>query len=277
MGQEADFEEDTRARLRADCERCFALCCVAPGFTVSAEFAIDKPPGVPCLHVQADFRCEIHETLRPRGFSGCTTYDCFGAGQQVAQVTFAGVDWREAPWTAPSMFATLAVMRQLHELLYYLAEAMTRESSGRLYAELTEAFADVERRTEGDAVSLQDVDVVGIRGRVSPLLAQVSESVRRAARPDPPDRQAADLAGADLRDADLRAALLRGALLIGADLRGVDLRSADLLGADLRGAALSGADLADCLYLTQAQLASASGNSATTLPTSRTRPAHWPH
>ena len=36
-----------RDSLRADCERCIALCCVAPSFTASADFAIDKPAGVP--------------------------------------------------------------------------------------------------------------------------------------------------------------------------------------------------------------------------------------
>ena len=34
--------------LRADCTRCFALCCVAPAFAASADFAIDKPAGQPC-------------------------------------------------------------------------------------------------------------------------------------------------------------------------------------------------------------------------------------
>jgi uncharacterized protein YjbI with pentapeptide repeats len=269
--------EDARARLRADCSRCFALCCVAPGFSVSAEFAIDKPPGVPCPHLEPGFGCGIHDSLRPQGFSGCATYDCFGAGQQVSQVTFRGVSWRDVPESAGSMFATLAVMRQLHELLSYLAEAMTLESRGDRHMELAAAFADVEQCTVGDPVTLQGLDLAAIRGQVGPLLAQVSESVRRATRPDPPDRLGADLAGVDLRDADLLAALLRGAVLIGADLRGVDLRSADLLGADLRGADLSGADLTGCLYLTQAHVESARGDRVTALPAGRPRPAHWRH
>lgn len=33
-----------RASLRADCESCFALCCVALCFHASADFAIDKTP-----------------------------------------------------------------------------------------------------------------------------------------------------------------------------------------------------------------------------------------
>ncbi|RQX15913.1 oxetanocin A resistance protein, partial [Micromonospora arida] len=36
------------AQLRADCGRCFGLCCVVPAFAASADFAIDKPAGSPC-------------------------------------------------------------------------------------------------------------------------------------------------------------------------------------------------------------------------------------
>jgi len=89
--------ERERLDLRADCERCFALCCVAPAFSVSADFAINKPAGQACPHLQPDFRCGIHTGLREQGFRGCTVYDCFGAGQKVSQVTFGGRDWRQAP------------------------------------------------------------------------------------------------------------------------------------------------------------------------------------
>ena len=98
------FPDRGRLSLRADCERCFGLCCVAPAFSASADFAIDKDAGQACPHLQSDFRCGIHAHLRQRGFPGCTAYDCFGAGQKVAQVTFAGRDWREAPATAQQMF-----------------------------------------------------------------------------------------------------------------------------------------------------------------------------
>jgi hypothetical protein len=37
---------------RADCGNCAALCCVAPGFAASADFAIGKGPGQPCPHLR---------------------------------------------------------------------------------------------------------------------------------------------------------------------------------------------------------------------------------
>jgi uncharacterized protein YjbI with pentapeptide repeats len=239
-------------RLRADCTRCFALCCVAPAFAASADFAIDKPAGRPCPNLRADFRCGIHDDLRERGFSGCTVYDCFGAGQQVAQVTFGGRDWRQAPGTAARMFAVFGVMRQLHELLWYLTEALALPAARPLHDELRRALAETERLTGGSPNDLMALDVAGHREAVNVLLLRASE-LARAGR-DGADHRGADLVGRNLRGADLRGANLRGASLIAADLRGADLRLADLTGADLRGADLRDADLTGALFLTQAQL-----------------------
>ncbi len=108
---------DPHQGLRADCSRCAGLCCVAPAFAASTDFAIDKPAGQPCPNLRTEFGCSIHDSLRKRGFPGCVAFDCFGAGQQVVQVTFAGRTWRQDPEIAESMFAVFAVMRQLMELL----------------------------------------------------------------------------------------------------------------------------------------------------------------
>jgi uncharacterized protein YjbI with pentapeptide repeats len=242
---------------------------VAPAFAASADFAIDKPAGQPCPNLGADFRCGIHDRLRQRGFPGCTVYDCFGAGQQVAQVTFGGRDWRQAPETAARMFAVFGVMRQLHELLWYLTEAL---ALAPLHDPLRRAVAETERLTGGTPDDLLGVDVAAHRDSVNALLLAVSEEVRDDGGID---HRGADLIGRDLRRVDLRGANLRGAYLIGADLCGADLRRADLIGADLRGADLGGADLTGSLFLTQAQLDAARGDLDTKLPPALARPAHW--
>ncbi|MFG1954411.1 pentapeptide repeat-containing protein [Micromonospora sp. NPDC048830] len=262
-----------RDDLRADCSRCFGLCCVAPAFSASSDFALDKPAGRPCPNLGADFRCGIHRDLRARGFPGCTVFDCFGAGQQVAQVTFGGRDWRTAPQTATRMFDTFAVMRPLHELLWYLAEAVTLTPRGPLRDELDAALAETRRLTAGGPEELLALDVDAYRDRVNPLLARAGERARadRAGA----DRRGAVLVAADLRRVDLVGANLRGAVLLGADLRGVDLTLADVTGADLRGADLRGADLRRTLFLHQSQVDAARGDHRTGLPPALTRPATW--
>lgn len=261
--------------LLADCASCFGLCCVALPFAASADFAREKKAGQACGNLRADFRCGIHTRLRDEGYRGCTVYDCFGAGQRVSQVTFGGRSWREEPGSARAMYAVFPVMRDLHELLRYLSEALAMEPARELHGELRAALDATELLASGDADALLAVDVAGHRAGVSELLLRAGELVRAGVRKKRPEHRGADLMGARLKGADLRAANLRGALLVAADLRGADLRTADLIGADLRDADLRGADLTGALFLTQAQLNAARGDAATVLPASLARPAHW--
>ncbi len=261
--------------LRADCSRCFGLCCVAPAFTASADFAIDKAAGQACPNLRPDSACGIHPSLRQLGFRGCTVYDCFGAGQQVAQVTFRGQDWRQAPQTAQQMFDVFAIMRHLHELLWYLTEALTLSSAGPLHGALRGALEETGRLTAYPPADLVELDVAAHREPINALLQRTSELVRADVDGPKIDRSGADLIGADLRDVDLRGANLRGTYLIAADLRAADLGGADLTGADCRDADLRGADLAGTVFLTQSQLDAAIGDQHTRLPASLTRPTHW--
>ncbi len=261
---------DPRRELRADCSACAGLCCVLPAFTASADFAIDKPAGLPCRHLTTDARCGIHADLRPRGFPGCTVFDCFGAGQRLVQVAAV-----ERPAADPGVAAAFPVLRQLHELLWYLAEADTLELPAGLRAEVAATRADTERLAAGDPAGLAGVDTAAVRAGAGELLGRVSAAARAAVRPGGRDRRGADLVGADLRRTDLRGSSLRGAYLLGADLRGADLTAVDLLGADLRAADLRGADLTGALFLTRPQVAAARGDGATRLPAVLERPPHW--
>lgn len=263
------------SELRADCSRCFGLCCVALPFARSADFAFDKAGGEPCRNLRSDFGCGIHTTLREQGFAGCTVFECLGAGQKVSRLTFGGRDWRSHADTARQMFEVFAVVRQLQELVCYLTEALDLPAARALSDELHRALAETEHLTLGTAEALVHLDVEPVRASVSALLLRASELVRAEAGTRTRNHRGADLIGANLRGADLRGANLRGAYLIAADLSGADLRLADLVGADLRNADLSGADLSTSLFLTPSQLTAARGDRSTVLPTALSRPRHW--
>jgi hypothetical protein len=255
---------------------------VALAFTRSGGFGFDKGAGEPCANLQDDNRCSIHPVLRERGFPGCTVFDCQGTGQKITQVTFAGRSWREEPKSRELMFVTFQVMRPLHELLWYLNDALARPEAGSLEAELAGLYAETDELTRRSADEVLAVDVRAQRGRVDLLLVQASALVRAAARGRRVASAAvgragpgAELFGADLEGADLRGANLRGAHLIAANLRGTDLTGADLIGADLRDTDLGGADLSGALYLTQFQANAAKGDARTRLPAAVSRPSHW--
>ncbi|MEU2775204.1 pentapeptide repeat-containing protein [Streptomyces sp. NPDC007162] len=265
-----------RSRLRGDCSRCFGLCCVALPFTASADFAVTKPAGTPCRNLGGDHRCGIHAELRQRGFPGCTVYDCFGAGQRVSQVTFGGQDWRTgSPQQARRMFDAFAVVRQLHELLWYLTAALDLPAARPVHPELKALLGTVEALAVGTPGELAVLDVAAHRQEADVLLLRASELARAGVRGRRKDRRGADLMGARLSGADLRGVSLRGAYLIAADLTGADLRDTDLIGADLRDADLSDADLTGAFFLTQPQADAARGSAGTRLPASVTRPVHW--
>jgi uncharacterized protein YjbI with pentapeptide repeats len=175
------YEDKYTKELRVDSEKCFGLCCVALYFSASEGFPTNKEAGKPCVNLKPDFTCSVHKSLIDNGLKGCTAYDCFGAGQKVAQVTLKGN----------------ANFRKL------------------------------------------------------------------------------DYFGSDLRKTNLRGVDLRGACLIAVNLRDVDLSWADLIGADLRDANLSGTNLANSIFLTQAQINTAKGDSNTKLPTMIVRPSYW--
>ena len=248
--------------LAADCSRCAALCCVGPAFAASADFAVDKPAGRPCLHLREDFRCGIHARLRESGFRGCTVYDCFGAGQRVTASTRTAdgtpTDWQRTPASAPTMFAALATTRVFHELLWYLRAALELPATAPLHERLQAAYDETDALAEGPPELVATVDAGARRDRVNGLLLEASELARAGVRGRDAGRTGEDLrgavlVGADLRGADLRGASLRGAVLVGADLRGARLERADLTGADLRGARVDAPGLRDALFVTQAQ------------------------
>ncbi|MDQ0113864.1 pentapeptide repeat-containing protein [Paenibacillus harenae] len=275
---------DYALELKADCESCFGLCCVSLPFSASVDFGMDKSAGQPCPSLRDDFRCGVHDTLRQRGFRGCTVYDCFGAGQKVSQITYGGRSWREAPDTARQMYEVFPTIWQLHELLWYLAEALRlARDDDTIKGALLSAFEETERLTLMKPSEILSIDIAKHRADVNVLLLQASEGVRKQTlrqiktQPKWPKKagRGADLIGAKLRGADLRAANLRGAYLIAADLRRADLRAADLIGADFRDTDIRGTDLSESLFLTQAQMNAAKGDASTKLPAALTAPAHW--
>ncbi|MEK4092317.1 MULTISPECIES: pentapeptide repeat-containing protein [unclassified Viridibacillus] len=273
----------SRSDLHADCENCFGLCCVALPFAASVDFAIDKVAGKPCSNLQSDFRCSIHNNLRQEGFKGCTVFDCFGAGQKVSQTTFKGIDWRENTQIAQKMFDVFPTMHQLHEMIWYLTEALNLKEASPIHRKLSTALHETERLSQLSSDELLKLDVPSHRVVVNALLLNTSELVRSkvisqhmdSKKRKTLDRRGADLMGAKLRGADFRGANLRGAYLIGADLRDADLRMADLIGADFRDTDLRGANLTGSIFLTQVQVNAAKGDEQTKLPHLLSRPTHW--
>jgi uncharacterized protein YjbI with pentapeptide repeats len=268
--------EYERIKFQADCSNCFALCCVALPFGKSSDFPFDKNGGSPCRNLQEEYTCKVHSELRERGFKGCTTFECFGAGQKVSQFTYEGVSWRENQSLAEEMFTVFPIMQQLHEMLYYLYEALQLEITSSFHTLIRKAIRELETLIDQPPSKILLIEVSEKRAEINPLLMRTSELVRgKFAEKEQAFKRGSVLIGSKLKGADLRGANLRGALLIAADLRNADLRNADLIGADFRDANICGADLTDSIFLTQAQVNAAIGDQHTKLTKSLKMPLHW--
>lgn len=269
--------------LKINCNQCFGYCCVALYFTASEGFPVDKVAGKPCINLQVDFRCLIHNQLAERRLKGCMSYDCFGAGQKVAQSTYDGRDWRSFPELSCQMFAVFSIMRELHEMLWYLTEALMLEINSNVWDRIKQLKEETERLTYLDANSLVAPDLPLQREKVKILINRTFENVTNQIpgnkKGSLPHRKSisgrADLIGADLKNTNLRGMDLRGAFLVAADFRGNDLSFTNLIGADLRDADIRGTNLERSLFLTQSQINAAKGDCSTRLPFWIEPPAKW--
>jgi len=272
-----------KVELKADCENCFALCCVALPFMKSADFAFNKDEGMPCKHLKDDYRCGIHQHLKHSGFSGCVSFDCFGAGQWVSQKTYGGISWKDRPSIAQEMFEVFPIMQQLHEMLYYLTDALMRPETQSIHGKLKDLIKSTEQFAELHAQQILDIDLNEHRKHVNHLLTISSKIVRdqvgllhkKWINIKNVIEKKTDLIGMNFKGGDLRGSNFRGKLLIGANLSKCNLTYSDFIGADLRQANVKGANLMGSIFLTQAQINAANGDGHTLLPQHLKKPKHW--
>ncbi|MGP4039758.1 pentapeptide repeat-containing protein [Gracilibacillus sp. D59] len=262
--------------LKSDCKNCFALCCVALPFGKSNDFPFHKDVGEPCRNLCSNNLCSIHDQLREKGFNGCVSYECFGAGQHVSQTIYKGKDWREDSDHAEEMFAVFPVVQQLHEMLWYLKQALTLKETESFHDSLQILYDDTVKLTEKDPKEILEINITEHRSSVNILLKETSKLYRDdLINKSKKIKKTADLLAADLAGLDLKGEDFRGKLLIAANLSDSNLRKADFIGADLRDAKLYGADLTDALFLTQSQINATKGDLDTKIPKYLEKPDHW--
>lgn len=270
-------------KLKSDCSKCFGLCCTALYCFKTDGFPRDKKDGVPCINLNDDFTCRVHECLKEKGFKGCLSYDCLGAGQRVSQDTFKGVNWRSDKQNAPKMFSAFLLMKDIYEMMWYLYEASVLQSDPAKKNKIGDMMKSIDNLASSEYEELMKIDIVKIRHSVNKLLLETSIDVRNrykkgrksafkhkktmAGRPD--------YIEADLRKFDIKGEDFSGAFMIAANMKNMDLSGVDFLGADMRDADICGADLRYSIYITQAQINSARGSDETKLPDNIHRPSHW--
>lgn len=246
-----NFDEDYMATLRIDCGECSGLCCVALYCTKTDGFPENKKAGIPCKHLLPDFRCDMHAALAGKNMKGCLAYDCFGAGQKVTKICYPKENWKKNPEKAEEIFRVFLAVYQLHQMAWFLVEALNLSEEQEQRAEIKELVLLNQKMTSLPPEEILGLEIETYKARVNPVLKQM-------------------VANASHHGTDYSMKTM-----IGANLRSLNLIRGIFLGTDLRGANVKDIDLSSCIFLTQMQINSAAGNSGTKLPASLSRPAHW--
>ncbi len=163
-----------RPDLAADCVSCAALCCVAPSFEASEDFAFAKAAGVPCPNLAADGRCQIHEELESRGFGGCAVYDCYGAGPRATRAFPAGSVRDEA-----RRDEAFLVLRVVCEWLWMLTEAAERCPPARadLQGLLAREVEALDALASAQGLAILEVDPGPHVEKARAILRQLGEAL----------------------------------------------------------------------------------------------------
>lgn len=263
--------------LKIDCSKCFGFCCVALYFSKIDGFPEDKVAGKPCVNLDNDFTCKIHEDLSDNNLKGCINYDCFGAGQKVAQHIYKNTSWRNSPKQAQEMYDVFIIIKNLQEMIWYLYDGIMFTENKDLKNRINCMIEKTKNLTELPIKDILNINIEEHRVKVNFLLKEVRKHVRekigQKTKEDKP--LGFDFIGKNLRNKDLIGGNLTGALLIGANLQNQDLSGAIIIGADMRDSDIRGCNMENTMYLTQAQINSARGNSKTKLPPFIERPSYW--
>lgn len=175
-------KQNRPAKLRADCARCCGLCCVAPPFDAAQGFGFDKPAHSPCKHLEPNFSCSIHRERLALGFSGCVSFDCYGAGQRTTQQMFGGASWRESPDLAARMFTVYSRLRVFHELLSLLAAARERACSAPMtLKDIDTHVSRIDAMCNDDLCAFERIDVGVVHRDTMNFLRSLGSTLRQTA------------------------------------------------------------------------------------------------
>lgn len=270
-------EMNSYKNLKIDCSKCFGFCCVALYFSTMDNFPEDKIAGQPCKNLKKDFTCKIHKDLSKNNLKGCINYDCFGAGQKVAQHIYENINWQNSPQKSQEMYDVFIVVKNLQEMIWYLYDSFTFTENEDMRKRINQMIKETESLTKLCASEILKINVEEHRTKVNYLLKKVRENVIKkiSSKRKKDEPLGFDFIGKDLRNKDLIGSNLIGALLIGSNLQNMDLSGAIVIGSDMRDADIRGCNLENTMYLTQSQINSARGNSKTKLPIFIERPAYW--
>lgn len=271
---EAGTNIELYRELRTDCTNCSGLCCTALFFSKMDGFPENKSAGKPCVNLQRDFRCKIHNELNRKKMKGCMGYDCFGAGQKVTKKLYGGSTWLSEPQKSKEIFDVFLKVFHLHQMLWFLMESRTLLPAKALWSGIDELIEKNQEICSGSPEAVMDFELEGYKEQVNGILKEVGALVKKNFQ-NKRESKPVECMGKNFSGKNFDGSDFSMTLLIAADFSGCSFSGANFLGTDMRDVNFKNADLREAVFLTQAQINSARGNANTLLPLYLTRPETW--
>jgi len=260
--------------LKIDCSKCSGLCCVALFCSKMDGFPEDKPAGKPCINLQEDFRCKIHAELIKQKMKGCLGYDCFGAGQKVSQTIYHNANWQTDQAKSQEIFDVFLVVFQVHQILYFLAEAKTMIPARELWNNVNALIKKGRDICNASPQEILAFDIDEYKKQVNECLRKVSSLISLKDNHNKEEHKM-NFVGKKFKEKNFDGMDFTMTLLIATNFEGCSFNGANFLGADTRDTNFNSADLSDAVFLTQGQINSAKGNLVTKLPSHLSSPITW--
>lgn len=260
-----------KSNLAINCKDCCGLCCVALYFNKTDGFPENKQAGTPCVNLSVDNTCKIYNQLNAKNLKGCINYDCFGAGQKVAQ------DWKIKSGLNSNqslkrdIFKSFEMNRLLNQMLWYLIEAYTICDESKLEL-ISQLIQENRFYTKLIPIKLIALDLENYRNRVNEELKQITLNLSRLSKEQIINKFQFEK---DYSNQELSYLDFTMSYLIASNFEGCKLYCTNFLGADLRDVNIKNTDLSESLFLTQFQINSMIGNNQTKLPDGIAHPIHW--
>lgn len=264
------IERESIEKLKIDCKKCSGLCCVAFYFSKIDGFPENKKAGKPCINLNNNFKCKIHQDLDALNMKGCIGYDCFGAGQHVTQLTYKGESWQAINHKSKEIFDVFIVMSQLFQIQFYLEEALLILPAKGLWDRINDLLIEKRMISYSNPQDIIQFNIDSYKSRVDIILKQVIATIKINHDESKPNYLGRNCEGKNMSGLDLS-----GNLLIAANFDRCQFNGTIFLGADTRDTDFKNADLSEAVFLTQGQINSAKGNRFTKLPEHLDYPKAW--
>ncbi len=180
MSAELSLHDNIHHDLSADCQHCFGLCCVALPYAKSADFAFDKDGARLAATYNQTINVLYIKTSEKKGFEAVLLMNALAPARRYLKLLMRERIGKTTP-KQQARCLTFSYYAAMHEMLWYIHEALSIETAKPIHRELRACFDKIDKLTRLSKENLLTLQVNEYRAEVNEWLLKTSELVRAQA------------------------------------------------------------------------------------------------